>query len=61
MHRVSSMDTALRSHVSKLDGMTKIDLVMRHGRINESIKEDVTSYEARHQAEQSSLNEHAIR
>ena len=51
MKRVSSMDSALRSHVSKLDGMTKMDLVMRHGRVNESIKEDVTSYEARHQAD----------
>ena len=42
--RMGSVDMA-QSHLSKLDQLSKLDLIIRHGRIQENIKEDVSSYE----------------
>lgn len=58
LRKSGSIDLGTRSHLSKLDSLTKLELMMRHGRISESIKEDITSYEARHLSEQSKLVQH---
>ena len=58
LRRGDSVDASMRSHLSKLDSLTKLELMMRHGRVNESIKEDMSAYEARHLSEQSKLVNH---